>query len=97
MTRKGLFWLLEGGISYTAGCCFFIAEKLFWHAIFHCFIMGATFCHVMAIGTYTEKGSEIALKKRGRSFKNLGGDRKGDRYGAEKMYREFSPRKALNL
>jgi hemolysin III len=53
MTRKGLFWLLAGGISYTAGCYFFIVEKPFWHAIFHCFIMGGTFCHVIAIGKYT--------------------------------------------
>jgi hypothetical protein len=52
-TRKGLFWLLAGGISYTAGCYFFIAEKPFWPAIFHFFIMVGTFCHVMAIGKYT--------------------------------------------
>jgi hemolysin III len=52
VTRTALFWLVAGGVCYTASCYFFIVMRPFWHAIFHCIAMCGTFCHVMVIGKY---------------------------------------------
>jgi hemolysin III len=51
--RIGMAWVVGGGMLYTAGCYFFVKKKPFYHAVFHVFMMGGSFCHVMAIGFYT--------------------------------------------
>lgn len=55
LSRKGAFWLLLGGIIYTAGTYFFKHghEKAFYHAVFHLFIMAGTLCHFISVYYYT--------------------------------------------
>ena len=49
----GLFWLLAGGISYTAGVAFFVAERIrYSHFIWHLFVIGGTSCHSIAVYWY---------------------------------------------
>lgn len=45
------FWLvLAGGITYTAGVVFYLANKLpYNHAIWHLFVVGGSVCHFYAI------------------------------------------------
>lgn len=45
------FWLvLAGGITYTAGVAFYLANKLpYNHAIWHLFVVGGSVCHFYAI------------------------------------------------
>ena len=46
----GLFWLLAGGIGYTAGIGFFAAVRLrYSHFIWHLFVMAGTACHFIAV------------------------------------------------
>ena len=45
-----LFWLVAGGIAYTAGTIFFHAERLrYAHAIWHGFVLTGSACHFMAV------------------------------------------------
>jgi len=49
----GLFWLLCGGISYTVGVGFFVAERLpYFHFIWHLFVVMGTTCHFVAVLYY---------------------------------------------
>ena len=49
----GFWWLLAGGISYTAGIVFFQWRKLpYHHAIWHLFVLGGSACHVAAVWLY---------------------------------------------
>jgi len=45
------FWLLlAGGITYTAGVVFYLANRLpYNHAIWHLFVVGGSVCHFFAI------------------------------------------------
>ena len=46
------FWLiLAGGITYTAGVIFYLADRFipFNHAIWHLFVMGGSICHFFAV------------------------------------------------
>ena len=45
------FWLLlAGGITYTAGVVFYLADRLpFNHAIWHLFVVGGSVCHFYSI------------------------------------------------
>jgi hemolysin III len=45
------FWLLlAGGITYTAGVVFYLADRLpYNHAIWHLFVVGGSVCHFYAI------------------------------------------------
>ena len=46
----GLFWLLAGGIGYTAGIAFFAARRLpYSHFIWHLFVISGTTCHFIAV------------------------------------------------
>jgi len=46
----GLFWLLAGGIGYTAGIGFFAARRLpYSHFIWHLFVITGTACHFIAV------------------------------------------------
>ncbi len=56
MPGWGLFWLLAGGIMYSAGVIFFIAERIrYSHFIWHIFVLLGTACHVVAVMGYAYK------------------------------------------
>jgi hemolysin III len=49
----GLIWLLAGGLMYSAGVLFFIANRIrYGHFIWHLFVMTGTACHVVAVMDY---------------------------------------------
>ncbi|HET9405465.1 MAG TPA: hemolysin III family protein [Burkholderiales bacterium] len=49
----GLFWLLAGGIAYTAGAVFFMAERIrYFHFVWHLFVVAGTACHFIAVLRY---------------------------------------------
>ena len=55
LTSKGVFWLVLGGVTYTAGTYFFTLgkDKAFYHAIFHIFILMGTVFHYICIYYYS--------------------------------------------
>lgn len=54
MPTPGLLWLLAGGLSYTLGVVFFIADSRlrYAHFLWHLFVIGGTTCHYFAILWY---------------------------------------------
>jgi hemolysin III len=45
-----LSWILIGGISYTTGVYFYVRDKKsYFHAIWHCFVLGGTISHYIFI------------------------------------------------
>lgn len=45
-----LYWLVAGGLFYTAGTVFFFLDKYrYMHPMWHLFVLGGTVCHFMAI------------------------------------------------
>jgi hemolysin III len=51
--KWGLFWLLAGGIAYTAGAVFFMAERIkYFHFVWHLFVVAGTACHFIAVLRY---------------------------------------------
>ena len=49
----GLFWLVSGGIAYTAGTVFFMAERIrYFHFVWHLFVVLGTACHFIAVLWY---------------------------------------------
>ena len=50
----GLFWLLAGGIAYTAGVMFFVYDGRvrYGHFIWHLFVLAGTTCHFIAVLWY---------------------------------------------
>lgn len=49
----GLWLLLAGGLSYTAGTIFYLWRKLpFHHAVWHLFVLGGSVCHFFAVFGY---------------------------------------------
>jgi len=51
--KWGLFWLLAGGIAYTAGAVFFLAERIrYFHFVWHLFVVAGTACHFVAVLRY---------------------------------------------
>lgn len=60
LAPKGIFWLVMGGVTYTAGTYFFKYGHIvaFYHAVFHIFILGGTVCHFISIYFYTEARSD---------------------------------------
>ena len=53
MPSWGLFWLLAGGIAYTAGAVFFMAERIrYFHFVWHLFVVAGTACHFFAVLWY---------------------------------------------
>ena len=51
--KWGLFWLLAGGIAYTAGVAFFMLERIrYFHLVWHLFVVTGTACHVVAVLWY---------------------------------------------
>lgn len=52
MKRKGLCYLVLGGILYTIGALIFLLDIPYAHAIFHLFIVGGTACQFVTIAFY---------------------------------------------
>ena len=53
MPAEGLFWLVSGGIAYTAGVAFFVAERVrYSHFVWHLFVLAGTACHFIAVLRY---------------------------------------------
>jgi hemolysin III len=53
MPALGLIWLVAGGLMYSAGVFFFVAEKIrYHHFVWHLFVMAGTACHVVAVMGY---------------------------------------------
>jgi hemolysin III len=51
--KWGLFWLFAGGIAYTAGAVFFMAERIrYFHFVWHLFVVLGTACHFVAVLRY---------------------------------------------
>jgi len=49
----GLFWLVAGGVAYTAGAVFFMAERIrYFHFVWHLFVVAGTACHFIAVLRY---------------------------------------------
>jgi hemolysin III len=49
----GLIWLLAGGIAYTAGVVFFVAERIrYFHFVWHLCVVAGTGCHFVAVLRY---------------------------------------------
>jgi hemolysin III len=45
-----MFWLVAGGIAYTAGVLFFVNERLrYGHFVWHLFVLTGTSCHFAAV------------------------------------------------
>jgi len=54
MPAWGLFWLLAGGIMYSAGVLFFVMKRIrYSHFIWHIFVLAGTACHVVAVLGYS--------------------------------------------
>ena len=50
MPSEGLFWLLAGGIAYTAGVAFYAAKRVrYCHFVWHLFVVAGTACHFIAV------------------------------------------------
>jgi hemolysin III len=51
----GILWLAAGGIAYTLGVGFFLADSRFrfGHAIWHLFVLAGTTCHFVAVLDYS--------------------------------------------
>ena len=51
--KWGIFWLFAGGIAYTLGAVFFLAERIrFFHFVWHLFVIAGTACHFVAVLWY---------------------------------------------
>lgn len=49
----GLVWLIAGGVAYTLGVAFYVAERLrYGHFVWHLFIIAGTTCHFFAVLWY---------------------------------------------
>lgn len=45
-----LYWLIAGGLSYTAGSVFFFYDKYkYMHPVWHLFVLGGSVCHFISI------------------------------------------------
>jgi hemolysin III len=52
-----LWWILAGGLAYTAGVAFYLWDRLpFNHATWHLFVMAGTACHFFAVLLYVVPG-----------------------------------------
>jgi hemolysin III len=53
LPAEGFFWLLTGGIAYTAGIVFYVLDKLKWlthaHGIWHFFVLTGSVSHFICV------------------------------------------------
>ena len=56
MPITGILWLLAGGLFYTVGIIFYIADSRikYGHLIWHLFVMAGTASHYFAIFWYAK-------------------------------------------
>jgi hemolysin III len=53
LPQAGLLWLMLGGLAYTVGVGFFLANKIrYHHLIWHLFVLAGTACHFVAVLKY---------------------------------------------
>lgn len=53
MPAWGMFWLVAGGVAYTAGVAFYAAPRLrYAHLVWHLFVLAGTGCHFVAVWRY---------------------------------------------
>ncbi len=56
LSAPGLYWVIAGGLAYTAGVVFYLldsAQRLnHAHGIWHFFVLAGSICHFVAIITY---------------------------------------------
>lgn len=54
MSAEGFFWLLSGGIAYTAGTLFYALKRVkYSHFVWHLFVIAGTACHFIAVAHYS--------------------------------------------
>ena len=54
MPGWGLFWLVAGGLAYTAGVAFYAAPRLrYGHFVWHLMVLAGTACHFVAVLRYS--------------------------------------------
>ena len=47
---NGMAWLVAGGVSYSVGAIFYVAERLpFNHAVWHVFVLAGGVCHFISV------------------------------------------------
>ena len=47
---NGMAWVVAGGICYSVGAVFYVAEKMpFNHAVWHLWVLGGGVCHFLAV------------------------------------------------
>lgn len=46
-----LFWLVVGGVTYTAGTIFYMSQRRYAHGVWHLFVLGGSVCHAVAVAT----------------------------------------------
>lgn len=49
LTVPMMFWLVAGGVAYSAGVPFYHSCRLYSHAIWHGFVLAGSACHFVAI------------------------------------------------
>ena len=49
MPLAGILWLLAGGIAFTTGVIFFIADRPYDHFVWHLFVLTGVTCHFFAV------------------------------------------------
>ena len=54
MPAAGLWWLLAGGLFYTAGVVFYVTDSRlrYGHLVWHFFVLAGTVCHYFAVLWY---------------------------------------------
>ncbi len=52
LPSEALYWLVAGGVTYTAGAIFYLLDRIpFNHVVWHLFVLGGSACHyVMIVG-----------------------------------------------
>lgn len=52
VSNWALFWLLAGGVCYSAGTWFYLNHKMpYAHGVWHAFVLGGSVCHYFAVLT----------------------------------------------
>ena len=54
LSSSGFYWLLAGGLFYTAGVVFYaLGQRIVWaHGAWHLFVLAGSICHYVAILLY---------------------------------------------
>ena len=53
LPAQGIFWLVAGGLAYTAGVFFYVSARIpHSHFVWHLFVLTGTACHYVAVARY---------------------------------------------